>query len=345
MGRQVGYPPPPAVDGERLAPSSGPSTARIEIAVGAKAAVDRGAIEIRGERRIAEDRLDQLDHSVQLVTIVRVEVRDGSHRWSVYARRMVDPDARSATPWRALLLALGAFSAVVAVLLAWSLASPRATPTNDPPVLAGQPLWGSCAAGFYARLGGTVVLTSSAHCASEGTTAIDPDGRTVRGVFGPAATLEPCEHREHSCRPSDMNYLVVAPDRIPWGRLNVVDMGDGGVRTIEPGTAPLSCSEIRIGDAVEINGRARFRAGNVAEKGEYLHELSEDGDYFPCMVAAADIDVGVGDSGGAVLVRGLPAGVASRSFGGKLGFTPLAEGMDALGLELCTTPNCGLAPP
>ena len=48
---------------------------------------------------------------------------------------------------------------------------------------------------------------------------------------------------------------------------------------------------------------------------------------------------------GAVLVRGLPAGVASRSFGGWLGFTPLAEGLAQLGLELCTTPDCGLPPP
>ena len=52
--------------------------------------------------------------------------------------------------------------------------------------------------------------------------------------------------------------------------------------------------------------------------------------------------MGVGDSGGAVLVRGLPAGVTSRSFNGILGFTPLAEGLDALGLELCTTADCGL---
>ena len=63
------------------------------------------------------------------------------------------------------------------------------------------------------------------------------------------------------------------------------------------------------------------------------------------MVASADVEVGVGDSGGAVLVRGLPAGVASRSFGGRLGFTPLAEGLEALDLELCTTPDCGLAAP
>ena len=60
---------------------------------------------------------------------------------------------------------------------------------------------------------------------------------------------------------------------------------------------------------------------------------------------AADIQVGVGDSGGAVLVRGIPAGVTSRSFSGLLGFAPLAEGLAELGLDLCTTPNCGLEPP
>jgi hypothetical protein len=218
-------------------------------------------------------------------------------------------------------------------------------PAGEPPVLAGRQLWGSCAAGFYARLGDTIALTSSAHCAPEGTTAWEPDGRTVRGVFGPAALLVPCPHEGHTCRPSDMNYFVVAPDRIPWGRLNRVDMGEGGERVIEPGTAPLSCPDIEIGEAVEINGRDIYRAGTVAETGEYLHDPIVDGDYFPCIVAAAGIQVGVGDSGGAVLVRGLPAGVTSRSFGGILGFTPLAEGLDALGLELCTTPDCGLAPP
>jgi hypothetical protein len=55
---------------------------------------------------------------------------------------------------------------------------------------------------------------------------------------------------------------------------------------------------------------------------------------------AAEIEVGTGDSGGAVLVHGLPAGVASRSFDGLLGFTPLAEGLAQLGLDLCTTPDC-----
>jgi hypothetical protein len=218
-------------------------------------------------------------------------------------------------------------------------------PVGDPPILAGRQLWGACAGGFHARRGDTIVVTSSAHCASEGTIAYEPDGRTVRGVFGPGALLDPCPHPTHTCRPSDMNYLVIAEDRIPWGRLHQLDLGTGGVRTLAPGTEPLACEDIGIGDALEINGRDIHRTGTVAEKGEYLHDSAADGDYFPCIVAAGDIEVGVGDSGGAVLVRDLPGGVTSRSFGGLLGFTPLAEGLEALGLELCTTPDCGLDPP
>jgi hypothetical protein len=57
------------------------------------------------------------------------------------------------------------------------------------------------------------------------------------------------------------------------------------------------------------------------------------------------LQVDGGDSGGVVLVRGIPAGVTSRSFGGDLGFTPLAEGLAALGLDLCTAPDCSLVPP
>ena len=257
-------------------------------------------------------------------------------------------DRRPGSPARPRwLLVAGGVTAAVAVLvvLAVTTAPPGTSPTGDRPVLAGRQLWGSCAGGFYARRGDTIVLTSSAHCASEGTTATDPDGRGVRGVFGPGALLDPCEHEGHTCRPSDMNYLVVAPDRIPWGRLNVVDLGEGGERVIDPDTAPLTCSDIGIGDGVEINGRDIYREGTVAEKGEYLHDPAADGDFFPCIVAAADVEVGVGDSGGAVLVRGLPAGVTSRSFDGNLGFTPLAEGLAALGLTLCTTPDCGRTPP
>ena len=236
--------------------------------------------------------------------------------------------------------------AAVAVVV-WRAGLPRgSTPAGDRPVLAGRQLWGTCAAGFYARRGQTIVLTSSAHCASEGMTATDPDGHGVRGVFGPAAVLDPCPHADtHTCRPSDLNVLIVAADRIPWGGLNVIDLGDGGVRILERDTRPLACADIADGDRVEINGRDRYRSGTVTEIGDYLHDPAADGDYFPCMIAAGDVKVDVGDSGGAVLVRGLPAGVTSRSFDGRLGFTPLAEGLAALGLELCTTPDCDLVPP
>ncbi len=236
-----------------------------------------------------------------------------------------------------LLLGIGAYSIVSA-----AMQPRRTTPVYDPPVLAGQPLWQLCTGGFYARRGTTIVLTSTGHCTSEGTVAYDPDGTTVRGVFGPAARDASCPYPGHTCAASDINYLVVATDRIPWGHLNVVDLGTAGYRVIPPGTRPLACADIVVGDPVEIDGRGVYRSGTVAEKGDNLHP--GDGAYFPCMIAA-NIPVAIGDSGGAVLVRGLPAGVTSRSFGGSLGFTPLAEGLAELGLELCTTPDCGLAPP
>lgn len=59
----------------------------------------------------------------------------------------------------------------------------------------------------------------------------------------------------------------------------------------------------------------------------------------------SSVKVDGGDSGSAVLVRGIPAGVTSRSFDGSLGFTPLAEGLAELGLDLCTELDCGLTPP
>jgi hypothetical protein len=260
--------------------------------------------------------------------------------------RLPHVDGLGSRPRLPLGLGIVILLGVVVIGLGALWATRPAAPAGEPPVLAGRQLWGSCAGGFHARLGDTIVVTSSAHCATEGTTAYEPDGRTVRGTFGPAAVLESCAHEAtHTCRPSDMNYLVIAKERIPWGRLHQVDLGDGGVRSLDAGTAPLTCADIGIGDPVEINGRDIHRSGTVAEKGEYLHDPAADGDYFPCIVAAGDIEVGVGDSGGAVLVRGLPAGVTSRSFGGLLGFTPLAEGLAALGLELCTTPDCGLDRP
>ena len=107
-----------------------------------------------------------------------------------------------------------------------------------------------------------------------------------------------------------MNYLLVAEDQVPWGHLNLVDFGAGGYRSIAEGTDALACRDIRIGDAVEINGRNIHRTGAVAEKGEYLRE--GDGDYLPCTVAAR-VEVGTRDSGGGVLVRGLPGGAPAAA--------------------------------
>jgi hypothetical protein len=238
-----------------------------------------------------------------------------------------------------LLVGIGAFSVVS------FLTQPRrTTPVYDPPVLAGQQLWGYCAGGFYARHDATIVLTSTGHCTSKGTVAYDPDGVTVRGIFGPAALDPSCPHPGHTCAASDLNYLVVAPNRIPWGHLNVVDLGTAGYRVISADTRPLGCADVAIGDLVEIDGRNTYRSGRVIDKGENLAPANEDGSYFPCMILAT-IAVAPGDSGGAVLVRGIPAGVTSRSFGGSLGFTPLDEGLAQLGLELCTAPDCGLVAP
>lgn len=237
-----------------------------------------------------------------------------------------------------LVLGIGAYSIGRAVTTPH-----RTTPVYDPPVLAGQWIPGYCSAGVYARMGDTIVLTTSPHCAGEGTVATSPDG-TLQGVIGPTAVETPCAYPDHTCKPSDMNYLIVALDRIPWGHLDEIDMGVGGYRVLAPDTTPLTCDDIAVGDPIEMNGRGDYRTGTVAEKGAYLYPTSEDGDYFPCLIAAR-LSVGGGDSGSIVLVRGLPAGITSRSLGGDLGFTPLAEGLAALGLDLCTAPDCGLTPP
>src|SRR5258705_10435237 len=126
-----------------------------------------------------------------------------------------------------VLLVVGAF-----VFVRAALQPRRTTPLFDPPVLAGQQLWGYCAGGFYARHGNAIVLTSTGHCTTEGTVAYDPDGITVRGVFGPAARDASCPYAGHRCAASDMNYLVVAKDRVPWGHLNTVDMGTVGYRIV-----------------------------------------------------------------------------------------------------------------
>lgn len=214
----------------------------------------------------------------------------------------------------------------------------RTTPRYDPPVWAGQSVPGACSGGFYARHDRTIVLTIVGHCANPGDTLRDAGGRTI-GVFGPRAQLTDCPAGRF-CAPSDFLAMALAPDRIPWGHLNLVDMGAGGYRMFGASTRPLACADIAIGDRVEIDGREHYRAGKVIASGPYEHTTDT---MFPCLVVA-DIPVVTGDSGGAVLVDGAPAGVISRQIDGQLGFTPLAEGLDNLGLTLCTTPDCDLSP-
>ena len=232
-----------------------------------------------------------------------------------------------------LLVGIGLYALVT------TITTPRrTTPFYEPPVLAGQPIPGYCSGGVYARLGDVIVLTSSGHCGGEGTVVAG------QGVTGPIAQDATCPYAGHTCHSSDMNYLVVADDRVPWGHLDQIDMGIGGYRTIAAGSSALRCDEIAVGDPVELNGRNGYRTGTVTEKGENRQDPAQDGSYFPCMVKTSAA-VGSLDSGGVVLVRGVPAGVASRTFGGYLGFTPLAEGLTDLGLELCTDPDCGLVRP
>lgn len=234
---------------------------------------------------------------------------------------------------------------VLGLVATWGLATwrdreqtARTTTRFDPPVWAGQDVPGACSGGFYARRGQTVVLTIVAHCAVPGTELRDITGRLI-GTFGPMAQLPDCPPKR-LCAPSDFLTLALARDRIPWGHLNMIDMGAGGYRTLSPDVRPLRCSDISVGQAVELDGREHYRTGRVVSIGPYAYEADT---IFPCIVAV-DIPAVVGDSGGAVLVEGQPAGVISRSLGSGMGFTPLAEGLENLGLTLCTTPDCDLTP-
>lgn len=254
------------------------------------------------------------------------------------ARARARPDRLLIVVLASVLIGFGLFW-----IVSTALQPRRTTPLYDPPVLAGQAIPGFCSGGVYARQGKTIVLTSSPHCGGEGMVVHDPSG-TLQGIVGPIPQDATCPYPDHTCHSSDMTYLVVPADRVPWGHLNVVDLGTAGYRIIEPGTRPLTCADIAVGDVAEMDGRNIYRSGVVTEKGENLSPANLDGSYFPCMIDA-QISVGGGDSGSVVLVRGIPAGVTSRSFNGILGFTPLAEGLTDLGLELCTTPDCDLARP
>lgn len=213
----------------------------------------------------------------------------------------------------------------------------RTTPVYVPPVLAGQPV--SCTAGFYARRGETIVLTISGHCYDRAHPPLDAAGDTI-GSYGADARRADCP-TGRTCAGSDIVELVLAPDHVPWGHLNLVDLGVGGYRTIAPDARPLSCEDLHEGDEVETNGRGVHRSGTIVSVAPYTYETDT---IFPCM-AVTDLEAAIGDSGGAVMLDGQPAGIAARQFEGKLGFTALAEGLADLGLTLCTDPDCGLTPP
>jgi hypothetical protein len=213
----------------------------------------------------------------------------------------------------------------------------RTTPVYEPPVLAGQPV--SCTAGFYARRATTIVLTISDHCYDRQHPPVDGAGDAI-GAYGADARRADCP-AGRTCAGADIVELVLAPDHIPWGHLNLVDLGAGGYRTIAPDARPLTCADLREGASVETNGRGVHRSGTIVTVAPYAFETDT---IFPCM-AVTDIDAAIGDSGGAVMLDGQPAGIAARQFGGKLGFTALGEGLADLGLTLCTDPDCGLSSP
>ena len=215
----------------------------------------------------------------------------------------------------------------------------RVAPRYDPPVMAGQHIVPGCPGGFYARRGSTVVVTVSAHCLNPGAVLHDAAGRLI-GTVGPRAqTFDGCP-RTRFCAPSDFMAVSVAADRIPWGHLNEVDLGAGGYRTLASGVRALGCADLAAGQRAETNGREHYRAGRIIVVGPYANAADT---IFPCM-AVIDVDVATGDSGASVLVDGQPAGVVARNMGGRVGFTALAEGLENLGLTLCTTPDCELSP-
>jgi len=226
--------------------------------------------------------------------------------------------AQPRVPLRRLVFIVLVVALAVGLLVIASAARARfrTTPVYEPPVLAGQPV--ACTAGFYARRGEAIVLTISDHCYDRAHPPLDAAGDAL-GTYGADARRADCP-AGRTCAGSDIVELVLAPDHIPWGHLNLVDLGAGGYRTIAPDAQPLSCDDLHEGAAVETDTN------------------------FPCM-AVTDIEAGIGDSGGAFLLDGRPAGIAAREFGGRLGFTPLAEGFADLGLTLCTDPDCGLTPP
>jgi hypothetical protein len=252
---------------------------------------------------------------------------------------MTTIDAPARIRWRRVvfLVIVVALLAELVVIVTAVHSVVRTTPVYDPPVLAGQVVM--CTGGFYARRGETAVLTISGHCYDRANPPRDAAGHII-GTWGADARRTPCPVGR-TCAGADIVELVLTPDHIPWGHMNLVDLGPGGYRTIAPGSRPLSCADLHVGSSAEFDGRTIYRTGKIVAVEPY--DFATDM-IFPCM-ALTDMDGATGDSGSAVLVDGQAAGIVAREFGGKLGFTALAEGLADLGLTLCTEPDCGLARP
>ena len=139
---------------------------------------------------------------------------------------------------------------------------------------------------------------------------LDSDGRLI-GTFGPAAKLTDCPAGRF-CAPSDFLSLALAPDRIPSGHLNLVDMGAGGYRTIDPGTPSVDVCRHPQGRPRRGQWPRALPVGKVLEIGPYEHVDGHDLSVHGRHRHRGDH----GDSGAAVLVNGLPAGTMSREISG-----------------------------
>ena len=213
----------------------------------------------------------------------------------------------------------------------------RTTPIYEPPVLAGQPV--SCTAGFHARRGETIVLTISGHCFDRAHPPLDAAGQAI-GTYGAEARSADCP-TGRTCAGSDIVELVLRRTTSRGATSTSSTSAQAATGRSRSDARPLSCADLHEGASVETNGRGVHRSGTIVSVAPYAYETDT---IFPCM-AVTDLEAAIGDSGGAVLLDGQPAGIASRQFGGKLGFTALAEGLADLGLTLCTDPDCGIAPP
>ena len=105
--------------------------------------------------------------------------------------------------------------------------------------------------------------TSAGHCTSEGTVADEPDGTTVRGVFGPPPGCLVPVSRETCAGVGQHRWSPVPhPVRAPERR----GLGPAGYRS-SAWHAALACADIAIGDQAEIVGRNAVAERHVLRGG------------------------------------------------------------------------------